>query len=161
MEWMSISFSGVFLLGGLCLLLWQRHRAQRCVLTRHTVRCPSHDLSATLVVRTDLGTRRGRRYIDVTACSLLPEQPVEIPARRARVPDLVAYEVYCQRAEPSRRYSAHVPCRRHCLYILNGITNACHRHPLSCTSGTHDSSTLVQQVVANPGMACALWYHSV
>src|SRR4029453_12385959 len=48
---------------------------KRLVITRHTMRCPLDEATATLAVRTNPTGAPSRRYRDVVSCSLRPPTP--------------------------------------------------------------------------------------
>jgi len=87
MEWTTLTLIGVLLMGGIGALLWQRHRAQWLVLTRHRVRCPLYDCQATIVARTNPLAQPRWQHLDVATCSLHPERLVTLPERMVFVRD--------------------------------------------------------------------------
>ena len=157
MAWVSLI--SVALIGGLGRLLSQRQ--PRSTMTQHTLSCPLHNRSATVTVRTRAQARRRRRYVDVTACSLLPQEPVVYTTRVAWCPDTPYYELYMQKVGQYPRQASQVPCRKDCLRLLNGVAGSRPIHPIHCTSGTTDGLELVQQAIRNPAITRLLWFTSV
>lgn len=147
--------------GGFCILLWQRRRAHRLIVTHQTVRCPLHHLDATMTVRTDPNALPERRYQEVTACSLLPEQAAAVSTTDGARLQLFAYEGLYTSAEPLPRYSAHVSCGQDCLYTLNGVTEGCHRQQRAHPAGLDASVSLRQQEEVSQRLQRTTLYHSV
>jgi len=161
MEWTTLTLIGVLLMGGIGALLWQRHRAQWLVLTRHSVRCPLYDCQATIVARTNPLAQPRWQHLDVATCSLHPERLVTLPERMVFVRDSSYDKQYPQ--EPGRypRYTPGLPCRKNCLAILNKAADSCATQPVRCTSETNNGPDLAQQATHNLAMTQALWFHSI
>lgn len=119
MEWTIISLVSLSLLGGIGGLLWRYFRGTRIDTTRHTVHCPLSDHSANLAVRTKFQSQGRRRHVDVTACSLHPQEPIIPPERVVWVPDLPYSDLRFEKGNPTPIHIGGVPCRKECLHILN------------------------------------------
>jgi hypothetical protein len=155
----SIYLVAIVLLGGVGVLLVQRRRLRRLRITQEDMRCPLHDCRARLAVQTDTTAHPWRRYVDVTACSLLPSMSFVPPARAACFSDMSACEPYFYDITPSPRHSAEVACPKHCLYALTAADAGVSAAPIRCTSGISDGLELVRQT-QNPRITQLLWFHS-
>jgi hypothetical protein len=102
---------------------------KRLTLTQHTVRCPLDDRAANLTVRTDSNGYPSRRYLDVTACSLLP----------------------------STSFLPEVACPKRCLPVMNAAESGA-AEPVRCTSGVSDSLELARQT-QSPTIMRLLWFY--
>jgi LPXTG-motif cell wall-anchored protein len=149
MGWTYLSLIGIVLLGGIGTVFFRRRRERRLTLTPQAVRCPVNDCPATLAVRTDPIAHAGRRYVDVTACSLLPATAFAQPARTAYFPDGEAY-IYDARQAP--RHSTAVACPKRCLPVLNAAETCFAGMPIGRVSGTGDSLELARQTQSSAMM---------
>ena len=149
MKWSSINHTRIPLLGRIYGLLMRCHRKRRLAVTRHTVRCPLHDCNATVTARTRLRTKRRPRHADIQACSLLPMEPVVPPSRMVWVPDLPYYDIHLQPTRQPPSYPLKVPCRKPCLYILNGAVETGRVRQGRCISGTMDCLELEREATRN------------
>jgi hypothetical protein len=156
MGWTYLSLIGIVLFGGSVAVFFHWRRARRLTLTPQVVRCPVDDCPATLAVRTDPIAHPGRRYVDVTDCSLLPAASFAQPARTAYFPD---GEAYIYDASQAPRHSTKVACPKRCLPLLNAAESCFAGKPIGRESGTGDSLELARQT-QNPSMMRQLWYHS-
>lgn len=104
---------------GIALWLIERQRRRRRhVFAQEAVRCPLYDCRATVEVRTDPQAGAGRRYRDVTACSLLPP-PREAPAARSvHFSDLAPRQPYLCDVREAPPLAEGVACSKHCLVAL-------------------------------------------
>jgi hypothetical protein len=132
---------------------------KRLTLTHHTVRCPVHDDTASLQVRTDPDEAPSRRHRDVTVCSLLPRTPSVPFARKGHFADVPPPLSYLCAADRTPRHSTGVRCSKPCLDVLNAA-EAGVAEPLRCSSGVSDGLELVRQT-QSPAMMRVLWMHSV
>lgn len=158
MSWTPLVLIGIVLLGAIGAVFFRRRRERRLTLTPQTVRCPVHGDPATLAVRTLPIAHPGRRYVDVTACSLLPATSFVPPTRTAYFPDAFPCEPYVSEVSQAPRHSAEVTCPKHCLHVLNAADRVVGA-PIHCTSGTSDSLELARQT-QSPEMMRQLWLHS-
>jgi hypothetical protein len=156
----SMYLVAIPLLAGLGLLLVLHRRQRRLAITQQAICCPVHDCPATLAVQTDPIPHPWRRYVDVTACSLLPSTSFVPPARAACFSDMSPYEPYIY--EPSRlpHHSAELSCPKRCLHVLNAADSGASALTIQCTSGTSDGLELVRQT-QSPSITRLLWYHSI
>jgi hypothetical protein len=132
---------------------------RRLTVTQHTVRCPVHDCTASLEVRTDADEAPSRRHRDVAACSLLTQAPTVPFARSGHFSDVAPPVSYLYSAEATPRHSTKVRCAKPCLDVLNAA-EAGAAEPPRCSSGVSDALELVRQT-QSPGMMRVLWMHSV
>jgi LPXTG-motif cell wall-anchored protein len=153
-----LSLIGILLLGGIGAVLFRRRR-QRLTLTAQTLRCPLHDGVGILAVRTDPIASSGSRYVDVSACSLLPVTSFVPPVRTAYFPDVGPFGPYVREASRVPRHSSELACSKRCLHALNAAERAVPQ-PIRCTSGTSDSPELARQT-QSPAIMRLLWFHSV
>lgn len=156
MGWTHLSLIGIVLLGGIGTVFFRRRRERRLTLTPQAVRCPVNDCPATLAVRTDSIAHAGRRFVDVTACSLLPATSLAQPARTAYFPDGEAY-IYDDSQAP--RHSTEVACPKRCLPVLNVAETCFAGMPIGRVSGAGDSLELARQT-QSPAMMRQLWFHN-
>jgi hypothetical protein len=119
-------------------------------LTQQTIRCPVHECSAIVSVRTDPKGYPSRRYRDVMACSLRPPTSFVPPVRRAYFTDLAPLMSYIRDvvANPCRSL---VACANPCLRVLNAAEPGA-AEPVRCTSGVSDGLELARQT-AGPAVA--------
>jgi hypothetical protein len=157
MSWTYLSLIGIALFGGIAAAFVHWRRERRLTLTPQAARCPIHDCRATLSVRTDPIAHPRDRYVDVTACSVLPATSFGPPARTAYFPD---GEAYIYDASQAPRHSMGVACPKRCLLVLNAAESCFAGKPIRCTSGTSDSLELTRQT-QTPSMMRQLWFHGV
>jgi hypothetical protein len=131
---------------------------KRLALTQQTVRCPRDDRTACLTVRTDPGGRPSRRYLDVTACSLLPSTPFIPSPGSGYFSDLAPIVPYIRDCDRTPRHSLEVDCPRPCLAALNAAEPGA-GEPVRCTSGISDSLELARQT-QSPAIQRLLWFFS-
>ena len=129
---------------------------KRLTLTQQTVRCPREDRTACLAVQTDPDGYPSRRYLDVTACSLLPSTSFVPPPSQAYFPDLAPPVPYIRECDRTPRHSVEVPCPRPCLATLNAAEPGA-GEPLRCTSGAADCLELARQT-QSPAIQRLLWF---
>ena len=158
MSWTLLSLIGIVVLGGIGAVFFHRRRERRLILEAQAVRCPVHGDQATLAVRTDSLGHPGRRYVDVTACSLQPATSFVPPPRLAYFPDVPPCEPYVYEVGRAPRHCSEVACSKRCLYVLNAAESGA-TQPIRCTSGTSDSLELARQTLS-PAMMWQLWFHS-
>jgi hypothetical protein len=139
---------------------FRRRRQRRLTVTQQTLRCPVHDCRATLAVRTDSIAHPSGRYVDVTACSLLPATSFVPPPRTAYFSDMFPPEPYLYDAGRTPRHSAEITCSKRCLGVLNAAESGAHAEPIRCTSGMSDGLELVR-LTQSPAITRLLWLHSV
>jgi hypothetical protein len=132
---------------------------KRLALTQHTLRCPLHDCTASLTVRTDSNGYPSRRHLDVTACSLLPSTSFVPPARSAYFPDMEPPVPYIREVNRAPIHSTEVACPKRCLPVMNAAECGA-AEPVRCTSGVSDGLELARQV-QSPALTRLLWLHSV
>ena len=161
MDGFGLALIGMTLIGGIGMLRWRRHRKQQLPLTSQTVRCPSHDCQADVSVRTDPRAHSHRRYVDVTACSLLSDAAVALPEHSAYLPDSPPYKVRLEAARSYPVYATEVSCPQPCVFVLNAAAPSVAPRPLECTSGTADGIDLNRQVAGHPAGYPLLWYSSL
>jgi hypothetical protein len=130
---------------------------KRLTLTQHTVRCPLDDRSANLTVHTDSNGYPSRRYLDVTACSLLPSMPFLPPARSAHFPDMEPPMPYIREVNRVPLHSTEVACPKRCLPVMNAAESGT-AEPVRCTSGVSDSLELARQT-QSPTIMRLLWFY--
>lgn len=155
----GIYLIGLVVLGGIGILLFRRRRQRRLTFTQHTLRCPIHDCRASLAVRTDSIAYPSRRYVDVTACSLLPPTSFVPPARTAYFSDMTPPEPYLYDISRVPRHSDEVGCSKRCLLVLNAAESCGPAEPIRCTSGISDGLELARRT-QSPAIMRNLWYHS-
>jgi hypothetical protein len=131
---------------------------KQLALTRHTVRCPVVDCTASLTVRTDSNGYPSRRHLDVTACSLLPSTSFVPPARSAYFSDMAPPVSYLDEVDRAPRHSTQAACRKRCLAVLNAAECGA-AEPVRCTSGTSDALELARQT-QNGAIMRLLWFYS-
>ncbi len=157
----GLALLGVTLIGGVGTRLWRRHRRQQLPVTAQRVRCPLHDCPAAVTVRTDPRAHAHRRYVEVTACSLLSEPAVALPEHTAYLPDSPPYAVRLEAARSYPVYTAEISCPQRCVFVLNEAAPSLAPRPLDCTSGASDGIDLVRQAVGHPTAYQLLWYSSL
>ena len=157
MSWTHLGLIVIVLLGAI-VVFFRRRQERRLTLTPQAVRCPVHDCPATLAVRTLPIAHPGRRYVDVTACSLLPATEFVPPTRTAYFPDALPCAPYVSEASQAPHHCAEVTCPKHCLGVLNAADRAVSK-PIRCESGTSDGLELVRQT-QSPEITRQLWLHS-
>ena len=160
MDGFGLALLGTILIGGVGVLRWRRRRSQ-LPLTVQSVRCPLHDCTADMTVRTDPQAHANRQYVDVATCSLLSDAAVALPERTAYLPDSPPCKVRLEAARSHPVYSTGVTCRQSCLSVLNAAAPAVTPQPLECTSGAADGIDLVRQVAHYPTDSQLLWYSSL
>jgi len=131
---------------------------KRLALTRHIVRCPLENRTASLTVRTDPGGYPSRRHLDVTACSLLPSTSIVPRARSGYFSDVAPPVSYLCEIDPAPRHSLKVACPRRCLGVLNAAESGA-GEPVRCTSGFSDGLELARQTQP-PAIMRLLWSYS-
>ena len=161
MDGLGLALLGMTLIGGVGVRRWQRHRKQQLPLTSQDVRCPLHDCQAEVTVRTDPRAHSCRRYVDVTACSLLSDAAVALPEHTAYLPDSPPYRVRLEAARSYPVYSTEISCPQSCVFVLNAAEPSIAPQPLKCTSGVADGIDLMRQVVGHPTGYQLLWYSSL
>ena len=129
---------------------------KRLALTQQTVRCPREDRTACLTLRTNPGGYPSRRYLDVTACSLLPSTPFVPPPSSAYYADLAPLVPHIRDCDPTPRHSLEVPCPRPCLAVLNAAESGA-VEPLRCTSGISDCAELARHT-QSPAIQRLMWF---
>lgn len=129
---------------------------KRSELTRHTVRCPLEDRTASLTVRTDPRGYPSRRHLDVTDCSLLVSTSFVPPARSGYFSDLAPPLPYRREVDLAPRHSLGVACPRRCLAILNAAEPGA--APIRCTSGVGDGLELARQT-QSLAITRLLWFY--
>lgn len=132
---------------------------KRLALTRHTVRCPLEDRTASLTVRTDPGGYPSRRHLDVTACSLLSPTSFIAPARSDSFSDAAPPVWYLREVDPAPRHSLEVACPKRCLAVLNAAEPGA-AEPVRCMSGVSDGLELARQT-QSPAIMRLLWFYGV
>jgi hypothetical protein len=122
MTWGNLGLLGIVLLVGIGTLLLRWHWRRLFTVTRYTVRCPLHECPATIIAYTKPGARRGWRYGDVLACSLLPQGAIACAGRTATPPETPHDRSYMwDIGWDMGWYSSslpQVPCRKDCLSTL-------------------------------------------
>ena len=150
MEWTTISFVGLPLLGVIIIgLLWRHFRGARFSITQQTVHCPLHDQDAHLAVRTKYTASGRQRHVDVTACSLRHREPVVPPKRVVWVPDLPYSDLRFQAGKPTPIHIGEVPCRKDCLHLLNLADGKGVMGKKRCVFGVMDCPELVREATDN------------
>lgn len=132
---------------------------KRLETTRHTVRCPVEDESATVTVRSDPGAAPSRRHLDVRACSLQPWNSFVPPARSGYFGDVAPPVSYLAAVDPTPQHPPRFGCRKRCLALLNAA-EAGTAQPIPCTSGVNDSLELARQT-QSPAITRLLWFYGV
>lgn len=127
-------------------------------LTRHTVRCPLEDRTASLTVRSDPDGYPSRRHRDVTACSLLSATSFVPPPTIGYFPDMAPPVPYLGEVDTCPRHSLKVACRKACLAVLNAA-EAGAAEPVCCTSGVSDALELARRT-QSPAITRLLWLYS-
>lgn len=147
-------------LGGIITgtLVWQRRRAQRLLLTPHSVRCPINDEQADLAVQTDPVAPSCRQYVEVTSCSLLADAAVALPERTAYLADVPACRVRLDTARSIPVHATKISCAQPCVFVLNATAVSGAHQAVTCTSGASDAIELARQTVGNPRITRLLWY---
>jgi LPXTG-motif cell wall-anchored protein len=158
MSWTPLALIGIVLLGAIGAVFFRRRRERRFTLTAQAVRCPVHDDPATLAVRTLSIAHPGHRFMDVTACSLLPATSFVPPTRTAYFPDAFPCEPYISEVSQAPHHCAEMACRKGCLHVLNAADRVVGA-PIHCASGTIDSMELARQT-QRPEMMRQIWLHS-
>jgi hypothetical protein len=130
---------------------------KRLTLTQHTVRCPLDDRAGNLTVRTDSNGYPSRRYLDVTACSLLPSTSFLPPARSVYFPDMEPPMPYIREVNRAPLHSTEVVCPKRCLPVMNAAESGA-AEPVRCTSGVSDSLELARQT-QSPTIMRLLWFY--
>ena len=131
----------------------------RLSLTQHTVRCPLHDCTAGLQVRTYPNAAPSRRYRDVVACSLVPATPSTGWSRRGYFSDVAPPVSYVDAGDWSPGHPGELACSKPCLGILNAAEPGA-LGDLRCGSGVSDGLELARQT-QSPGMMRTVWLHSI
>jgi LPXTG-motif cell wall-anchored protein len=147
MIWTLLALIGIVLLGTIGAVYFRRRRERRSTLTAQTVRCPVNDNPATLAVRTLSIAHPGRRYMDVTACSLLPATSFVPPTRTAYFPDGFPCEPYISEVSQAPLHCGEMACPKGCLHVLNAADRVVGA-PILCASGAIDSLELARQTQA-------------
>lgn len=130
---------------------------KRLTLTQQTVCCPLEDCTARLTVRTDPDGYPSRRYLDVTACSLLPSTSFVVPPTPRYFSDMAPPVPYLCEVDPGPCHSVEVACSKRCLAILNAAEPGA-AEPVRCTSGVSDGLELVRQT-QSPAITRLLWFY--
>ena len=92
---------------------------KRLVITRHTMRCPLDEVTATLAVRTNPNGAPSRRHRDVVSCSLRPPTPYMPLPPIGHVPELPPPLSYFREGWPGPCHATQPACSKACLAILN------------------------------------------
>lgn len=159
MSWIVLGLIGIALLGGMGVLFLRRRREGRLTLDGQTVRCPVDDCQASLTVRADFGRQPGRRYVDVTACSLQPSVSFLLPPTTGYLPDVPAHGQYVREVGQASHHHAEVTCAKPCLLVLNAADRPVAAEEIRCSSGVSDGLELVRQTQGS-AMMRQLWFHS-
>lgn len=146
------------LVGGIGIVLWQRHRYQRLEVTPRRVRCPIHDAPADLAVQTDRGAPSCQQYREVVTCSLLDDVAIALPERTGYLVD-PPLQVRLDPATKFPLYPAKVGCAQPCVFVLNAAAVSGAHQPITCASGASDARELARQV-QNPRITRLLDYSS-
>lgn len=132
---------------------------RRLTLTQQTVRCPLHDDTASLQVRTKSDAAPSRRHRDVTACSLLAPKRVDAFEWRHGFSDIAPPVSYLLRAAGGPARQSVEVCPKPCLDVLNAAESGV-AGSLRCASGAGDGLELIRQT-QGPAMLRAVWMHGV
>ena len=116
----------------------------RLAITQQTVRCPVDGVTATLTVRTDARRSPCRRYLNVTACSLLPPASCVPCSRLGYFADVAPPLSYIRDVETAPRQSAQMTCAKRCLAMLNAAEPGA-ADAIRYTSGVNDALELARQ----------------
>jgi hypothetical protein len=129
--------------------LWRRAWNARYTVTTHTVHCPEYDCDATVVIQTNVRTRRRWRHVGVTRCSVFPREPVYPPHKIDWVPDIPYFAVPRYPAGGTPVYNLNVPCHKQCLYLLNDALETGTIRQERCLSGIIDCVELEREATHN------------
>ena len=131
---------------------------KQSVVTQQPVRCPVGGASATLNVRIDARRSPCRRYLEVTACSLLPPSsfvPFSRPGYFADIPTPLSY---IRDVETAPCRASDIRCAKRCLAMLNAAEPGA-ADAIRCTSGVNDALELARQT-QSPAMMWVLWSYA-
>jgi hypothetical protein len=131
----------------------------RLTLTQQTVRCPLHDDTASLQVRTRTDAAPSRRHRDVTACSLLAPGRVDAFEWRHGFADIAPPVSYLLRAAGGPARQSVEVCPKPCLDVLNAAESG-GAAGLRCASEVGDGLDLIRQT-QSPAVTRVMWMHGV